>query len=130
MTTEQGHRQLDKWRRQERRNKILVCCAIVFLVGLGVAGATFLLVKILKGPPTLTPSELVNEYSSWVGHTVRVKGRVKWLQGTQVRIEDDRGKSIFCHLLEEPRDLKQDDLVTVQGTVSSNEGLINCKLIE
>jgi hypothetical protein len=130
MTTEQGHRQLDKWRRQERRNKVLVCCAIVFLVGLGVAGTTVVLINFFKGPPTLTPSELVHQYGSWVGHTVRVRGYVDKVEVPQVRVKDDRGISIPCQLLEEPSGLKQDDWITVQGTVSSNNGLINCKLVE
>ena len=129
MSTEQGQNQLDKWRRQERFNKILVRSVLGFLICLALAGITFLLMYFLRGAPTLTPAELREQWAERHGQTVRVKGRVTLVREPLVRVGGDQSISIACTFNQFPADIKAGDEITVEGKVSGEAGLINCHLV-
>jgi hypothetical protein len=131
MHSEQVQKQLEKWRRQERLNKVVVRSVIGLIIGLALVGITLFLVNVTRRVPAFTPLELLKEGRSWDGYTVRVTGQVKWIQGIQARVgDDDSGKSILCTFIEEPFGLREGVTITVQGTWSLAHSLTDCKLIE
>jgi hypothetical protein len=128
MSSEQGQRQIEKWRRQERVNQILIRCVLWTISLAAVVGVTILLVKLLRPPPTLTPTAFVEEYESLQGRTVRITGRVKWIQGARLRITDDR-TSLLCEFSRTIADVSEGEWITVQGRAGSSSGITKCKVM-
>jgi hypothetical protein len=130
MTTEQSEKQLEKWRKQERANKVIVACAFGLISVLAVAGVTALLVYLFSPAPTLTPTTLLREFKAREGRVVRVEGRAQLTVAGQLRVTDDLGASIPCQFPEPVQGVNDGDPVTVQGRVSLSVGLKDCRLVQ
>ena len=128
MSSEQGQRQLEKWRRQERINQILIRGVLWFIVVAAVVGITLLLVKIFRPTPTFTPTAFLEEVESVQGRTVRITGRVKWILGARLRITDGR-TSVLCEFSRAIADVSEGEWITVQGQAGSSSGITNCKVV-
>jgi hypothetical protein len=121
--------QMEKWRRQERVNRFLVATVIALVTVGALAGLTWLAVTLFQPPPLLTPTGLRDEFATWKGRTVRVRGDVKLVDANRIRLTDDKS-SILCNFDEPIPELKDGNTVTVQGKVGRNFGLLNCAVID
>jgi hypothetical protein len=133
MKPEQVQRQLEKYRKQERTNKVILYLAAVVLGAIALSGLAVLLVKLLRPTPTFTPSALVQEMENWRGQKVRVKGKLQQIAENdfQIRVRDpEKSDSIFCRLTKPLEGWKDGEDITVQGRVDPQGGLIDCEVIE
>ncbi len=132
MNADQYEQQLAKYRRQERFNRILIKSVLGFFAAAVLLGVTLLLVKWLKGTPTLTPGELVREAKSRQGQVVRVKGRVEWISegGLRLSEEDKERFSVLCHFPDPVEGIRVGDSITVQGTATRSSALVDCKIAD
>jgi hypothetical protein len=126
MTTEQEQRQIDKWRKQQHVNRIVIGVVIGFLSLVALAGITVVLVNVFRPPHTFTPSSFIAA-SVAQGRTVRITGEVKWIDGSRLRLTDGK-KSIYCEFSQTVSDLALGDTITVQGKVDS-PAIIHCQIV-
>jgi hypothetical protein len=130
MSSEQGQQQLEKWRRQERFNQILIKSVLGGIVATALVLAGLLVFDLVKAVPTLTPAVLAREMTTRDGQVVRVRGRARPLDPGHIRVVDDHGISIWCEFSETIEEVKEGDFVKVEGKVSRFNGLVRCRLIE
>jgi hypothetical protein len=129
METEQGEKQIEKWRKQERHNRVFIMVAGSVLSLLVLGGLGYLVFTWVKGPPTLTAAELVKEWKSREGETVRVKGTAKVVNPWHILVGDEK-VFVPCQFPEMNQEINDGDEVTVEGKVTAAEGLTECRLID
>jgi hypothetical protein len=125
---DQEQQQLEKWRKQQRVNRLVIGAVVGFLSLSVLVGITLLLVHVLRPPPTYTPSTFHTEFQGRQGQTVRITGQVKWIDGSRIRLTDGKA-SIFCEFPQIVSDLSVGDTVTVQGKVDSSAALARCRVV-
>jgi cytochrome c-type biogenesis protein CcmE len=128
LTTEQDQRHLEKYRHQQRVNRLVIGAVIGFLSLAALVVIALLLIKIFRPPPTFTPSTFHSDFQGRQGQTVRITGEVKWIEGSRIRITDG-SFSIYCEFTHIVSDLSLGDVITVQGKVDSSSALKNCEVL-
>jgi hypothetical protein len=131
MNPENVEKQLEKWRSQERVNRLIINTALVLLGVIILGGVTVFAVSLFRPAPTLTPSEFRDQFQDLRGKTVQIRGRVMLLRedAFQFRVVDDQNLSILCQLAE-PVGLKDGEVVTVRGKVAATGGLTECEIVD
>src|SRR5260370_1264522 len=116
MSSEQGQQQLEKWRRQERFNHVLIKSVVASIGAVALVLVGLLVFDLVRGVPTLTPAVLAKEMKIRDGEVVRLRGRARPLDPAHIRVEDEHA-TIWCEFTEPVEGLKEGDPVEAGGKV-------------